>query len=223
MNMQGKDGIEWCDYTLNPVVGCTHGCYYCYARRMNNRFKWVDDFSKPQFFPGRLKQLNSTKPKKIFMDSMSDIAEWEPEWSRKIFKSIEQNPQHNYLFLTKNPCGLKGSFHTYCTPDKNIWVGVTVTSNNDLNRAFALTMETTNKTNRFMSIEPLVGDINISSELEFYQWVLIGQQTGPGAVPPKPEWVQSIIDQCKAARVPVFVKSPLYKQFPIQEWPEESK
>lgn len=51
-------------------------------------------------------------------------------------------------------------------------------------------------------------------------WIIIGQQTGPGAKPPKPEWVQSIIDQARAAGVPVFVKHPLYEQFPIQEWPE---
>jgi protein gp37 len=50
-------------------------------------------------------------------------------------------------------------------------------------------------------------------------WVIIGQQTNPDK-PPKDEWVQSIIDQCRAANVPVFVKSPLYEKFPIQEWPE---
>jgi len=31
--------IDWCDYTWNPVVGCLHGCPYCYARRMAERFK----------------------------------------------------------------------------------------------------------------------------------------------------------------------------------------
>lgn len=51
-------------------------------------------------------------------------------------------------------------------------------------------------------------------------WIIIGSQTGPGAKPPKPEWVQNIIDQCRAAGVPVFVKPPLYEKFPIQEWPE---
>lgn len=52
------------------------------------------------------------------------------------------------------------------------------------------------------------------------EFVIIGQQTGPGAKPPKDEWVQSIIDQCKAAGVPIFVKHPLYEKFPIQEWPK---
>lgn len=38
MNKQGKNGIEWCDYTWSPVTGCLHGCEYCYARRIVQRF-----------------------------------------------------------------------------------------------------------------------------------------------------------------------------------------
>lgn len=30
--------IEWCDMTWNPVTGCLHGCEYCYARRISERF-----------------------------------------------------------------------------------------------------------------------------------------------------------------------------------------
>ena len=30
--------IEWCDYTFNPISGCLHGCPYCYARRIAERF-----------------------------------------------------------------------------------------------------------------------------------------------------------------------------------------
>lgn len=33
-----KSKIEWCDYTWNPVTGCLHGCDYCYAKRIANRF-----------------------------------------------------------------------------------------------------------------------------------------------------------------------------------------
>ncbi|MDR2513887.1 MAG: phage Gp37/Gp68 family protein [Christensenellaceae bacterium] len=34
-----KSKIEWCSHTWNPVTGCLHGCPYCYARVMTNRFK----------------------------------------------------------------------------------------------------------------------------------------------------------------------------------------
>jgi protein gp37 len=40
-----KTKIEWCDYTWNPVTGCLHGCEYCYARRIAERFGRLDDTS----------------------------------------------------------------------------------------------------------------------------------------------------------------------------------
>lgn len=93
-----KTKIEWCDSTLNPVVGCTYGCEFCYARKMNSRFGWVKDFNVPQFFNERLEKLNSKSPKNIFMDSMSDIADWKGVWMANILNAISRNPQHNYLF-----------------------------------------------------------------------------------------------------------------------------
>lgn len=34
--------IEWADMTWNPVTGCQHGCKYCYARRIADRFSSKD-------------------------------------------------------------------------------------------------------------------------------------------------------------------------------------
>lgn len=36
--MGAKTKIDWCDSTWNPVTGCLHGCKYCYARRIAERF-----------------------------------------------------------------------------------------------------------------------------------------------------------------------------------------
>lgn len=36
--------IDWCDTTWNPVTGCLHGCEYCYARRIADRFKEIPAF-----------------------------------------------------------------------------------------------------------------------------------------------------------------------------------
>lgn len=39
--MGAKTKIDWCDSTWNPVTGCLHGCAYCYARKIAERFlKW---------------------------------------------------------------------------------------------------------------------------------------------------------------------------------------
>lgn len=34
-----KTKIDWCDATWNPVTGCLHGCEYCYARKIAERFE----------------------------------------------------------------------------------------------------------------------------------------------------------------------------------------
>ena len=36
--MGSKTKIDWCDASWNPVTGCLHGCEYCYARGIANRF-----------------------------------------------------------------------------------------------------------------------------------------------------------------------------------------
>jgi len=37
--MGSKTKIDWCDSTWNPVTGCLHGCEYCYARKIAQRFE----------------------------------------------------------------------------------------------------------------------------------------------------------------------------------------
>ena len=36
--MGDRSKIDWCDASWNPVTGCLHGCSYCYARRIAQRF-----------------------------------------------------------------------------------------------------------------------------------------------------------------------------------------
>ena len=204
-------GIEWCDKTLNPVVGCTYGCQYCYARRQNNRFHWVEDFSKPQFFPMRLHDLDSKKPKNIFMCSMSDPADWTFYATATIFKAMKRNLQHSYLFLTKRPF-IYDAWQTLDLSFPDLWAGVTVTSQCDTGKIAYLPLAT----NRFVSIEPLLGFIDLDARpsrtaIPWADWVIIGAETGPGAKAnrPRPEWIEEIVSYCDQTHVPVFMKDSL--------------
>ena len=58
---------------------------------------------------------------------------------------------------------------------------------------------------RFLSVEPLLEDIG-RLPLDGISWVIVGGESGPGARPMKEEWVLSIREQCKAARVAFFFK-----------------
>lgn len=58
---------------------------------------------------------------------------------------------------------------------------------------------------RWLSIEPLLEDLG-ELDLRGIHWVVVGCESGPGARACKPEWIMSIVEQCKAAGVPVYVK-----------------
>lgn len=53
-------------------------------------------------------------------------------------------------------------------------------------------------------------------------WVIISSENGAGDRPVQRELAQSIIDQCRAAKVPVFVKASMAANHPalcVQETP----
>lgn len=213
-----KTKIEWCTHTINPVVGCTYGCLYCYARKMNDRFKWIEDFSKPKFFPERLEKLKSKKPKIIFMNSMSDIADWEEEWMDQVLQAIAENPQHKYLFLTKRLKGYRDIKYT-----DNIWLGNTITRQKDFIKEYGRP----HGANRFYSIEPILEPIKLplnNIPQRNIQWVIVGAETGnrKDKVAPKKDWILDIVDQCKKIDIPLFMKESLRElmgQDFIQEFP----
>ena len=214
-----KTKIEWCDCTVNPVLGCTYGCPFCYARRMNQRFGWIDDFAKPQFFPERLKLLDSKKPKIIFMDSMSDIADWKQEWREETFRAMRHNSQHIYLFLTKRPQVYEEIFSTPGTefPSTNCWFGWSQTKPADGTFNMPKYLPT------FASIEPILVPFK-NPEIQA-DWVIIGAETGnrKGKVIPKREWIESIVNECRKYGIPVFMKGSLkdiWGEPLIQEFPE---
>lgn len=264
-----KSKIEWCDLTWNPVTGCNHGCEYCYARKMAKRFGTPYAETDNHEVTGKVENYNDTvrtgpypyefaptfhkyklnepsklkKPSKIFVCSMADLfGDWVPdEWTSEVFKSCEAAPQHKYLFLTKNPKRYATAIPQWKAHHgmNNIWLGTTITNNEDRSRVWELLNNTNKPINKFLSIEPLLGDIDME-RLEilckgykskftignYIDWVIVGAQSGPGAVKPKLEWIRSIVEQCKAAEVPIFVKNslkPYWEGELIQEWPEGLK
>lgn len=210
-----KTKIEWCDYTWNPVTGCKHGCPYCYAERISKRF--TGDF-EPRFHEKRLSDPQKVKkPSRIFVVSMGDLfGDWVPqEWRSLVFEACNRAPQHTYLFLTKNPyrylqLHIRGKLPRL----SNFWYGTTLTGQGKL------PFNCLDFKRNFISVEPLLGDVSDRFPFTNIQWIIVGAQTGPGAVPPKPEWVQSIIEQCREANVPLFLKDNLNWPEKIQEFPE---
>lgn len=62
-----KTGVEYGDYTMNHVLGCSHGCHYpCYAFMMAKRFGKVasyDQWCEPKLVGNTLEILDSEIPR----------------------------------------------------------------------------------------------------------------------------------------------------------------
>lgn len=66
-SMLYKTGVEYGDYTMNHVLGCTHGCKYpCYAFLQKKRFGQVasyDEWLEPYLVSNTLEILNREIPR----------------------------------------------------------------------------------------------------------------------------------------------------------------
>ena len=62
-----KTDVEYGDYTINHVLGCSHGCLYpCYAFNIKKRFgiiKEYKDWLKPKIVSNALELLDKEIPK----------------------------------------------------------------------------------------------------------------------------------------------------------------
>lgn len=208
-----KTKIEWCDYTWNVVTGCLNNCQYCYAKKIYHRF---NRSFEPQFHPERLYDPMKLKhPAKIFACSVSDL--WgkgvEPYWRIKVFDVIRSCTRHTFIILTKQPH--KINFDE--VPEKNVWLGVTVTGQEDIYRVIHLGKF---KGIRFVSFEPLLYPITFNNTaLDGIDWVIIGGKTGHRPFIPPKEWVDKIIAEARGRSILLFLKDNLHYHQVIQEFP----
>lgn len=210
-----KDQIQ----NMNLVIGCTVGCQYCYARNNMKRWHMIDDFSKPEFFPRKLRMIDKQRPQNFLLTGMSDFSGWHDEWRSEVFAKIRENPQHQFLFLSKRPDLLD-----FDTDLENAWFGVTITRKSELWRIDVLRKNIRAK-HYHVTFEPLFDD---PGEVDFsgIDWIVVGTMTGAQSkkVYTEPEWARSLTHQAHKAGIPVFMKEELAPiigdKNMIQELPE---
>jgi len=153
--------------------------------------------------------LKWNKPKKIFVNSMSDLfhEDVSDDYIEKISRVMLAADWHTYQVLTKRADRmaslLKGKLRG-AAKAQHIWWGVSVENKKQgLPRIDKL--RSAKPAMGFLSIEPLLEDLGVIN-LDTLKWVIVGGESGHGARPLKPEWVRSLRDQCERAEVAFFFK-----------------
>ncbi len=245
--MSENSKIEWTTHTFNPWWGCTRvspGCAHCYAETLAHRYG-NDVWGK-----GKARKPASEKvwaePVKwnkaavkvgerhrVFCSSMADVFDEEaPEGSRqRLWALINATPELDWLLLTKRP----ENFAAMLPPDwgdgwRNVWLGVSV-ENQDMADKRISRLLGVQTVVRFLSVEPMLGPVNLrkvvpeDDELGIgydslmgalcgnkepggprISWVIVGGESGYGARPMAASWALSLRDQCQAAGVAFFFK-----------------
>lgn len=205
--------IEWTHETWNPVIGCdkhSAGCANCYAydialRLQKQGMKDYEQGFSVRPLPHRLNMpLSWTKPRKVFVNSMSDLFHKDIpfDFLLQIFDVMKHADKHIFQILTKRSDRLRELADKLPWPD-NVMMGVTIEKNDYRGRLDDL--KSTPVRYKFLSIEPLIGRLE-KLDLSGIDWVIVGGESGPRARPMNLDWVREIRDWCVQANVPFWFK-----------------
>lgn len=161
---------------------------------------------------------------KVFCSSLSDVFDNEVpiEWFLELLELIDATPYLDWLLLTKRignavkrltealqatqSVYMRGYIERWLAgnPPVNVSLGATVVNQPEATRDIPK-LQATPAVVRFLSIEPLLGEVNLPG-LDGIHWVIVGGESGPKARPMHPKWVKGLRDQCEAAGVKFFFK-----------------
>lgn len=217
--MGDNSAIQWTDATWNPTTGCTkisQGCKNCYAETLSNRLKYMglkkykNNFKFTQHESDVELPLQWKKPRKIFVNSMSDLfhEEAEMEFVGRCFFTMVKADWHTYQILTKRPDKMSefstmfSKYFGFPIPN-HIWMGTSIENNDTTWRIKEL--KKVKCSMRFISFEPLLEKIN-KVNLTGIDWAIIGGESGFHYRPVDGAWIKDLIKQCKKQKVKVFFK-----------------
>lgn len=191
--------------------------------------------------------LRLKKPARIGVQFMGDLFHKDVPWGSqiKIFETMANASRHTYFILTKRPEGMR-QFLQGCEdwdPSEwpHVWLGVSCEDQQTADERIPILLQIP-AAHRWVSIEPILGPmdlrrivkqkevppdpelyINAMTKWDKIDWVVLGGESGPHARPMKLEWARSLVNQCHASSVPVFVKQltidgKISKK--MEEWPE---
>jgi protein gp37 len=208
--------------TWNPQTGCAFSCLYCWSCPLaETRLKahYPNGFI-PAFHTDRLKR-KFKEGEFCFISSMGDISFCKPDDLKQILDIVENNPQTDFLFCTKNPMIYRKKI--FKDDLSNAYYGATIETNRSypqdiskapINLLRYSAMVGLKNCRKFISIEPVM-DFDLE---DFTDWILtiepeiveIGADNYRHSLP-EPEWykVSALIDKLELAGIQVIQKEGL--------------
>ncbi len=206
--MGEHSAIEWTDATWNPWIGCDRvspGCAHCYAgdfvERCGKEFYGNVNRTKDRTFglPLRLKE-----PQKVFTCSLSDFFHPAADpWRPAAWEIVRETPHLTYQILTKRLRDMQTRL-PIDWPYANVCLGVSIE-----NQRFACRADVLRETPaavRFLSLEPLLGPVELTHHLDGIHWVIVGGESGAKRRPMDLAWARAVRDACAEHGVPFFLK-----------------
>jgi protein gp37 len=223
LNKQENADIEWADWSWNPVTGCEHKCSYCYAHPLAEKIYppevgfrpaiWIDRLTAPQNQKVPMDADANVARKNIFTCSMADLfGRWVPEEViERVLGEAADNPQWNFLFLTKFPKRI-----AELKIPTNAWMGTTV----DLQARVANAEKAFEKLREagvrcWLSVEPMLQPLKFN-RLELFEWIVIGGASPSKAADGKPatpgwtvpiDWIVDLHQQARNAGCKIYYKT----------------
>jgi protein gp37 len=156
-----------------------------------------------------MSELQDTR-QRVFCASLADVFEDRDEliaWREDLFKLIESTPNLDWLLLTKRPENIEPMMPGpwFAKFPQNIWMGTTVENQKMANERILILVNIPAVV-RFLSVEPLLENVDLHLRKEYVNWVICGGESGKDARPMLPAWARSVRDQCREIDVPFFFK-----------------
>ncbi len=126
------------------------------------------------------------------------------EWRDEAWALIRQCSNLVFQILTKRPERILANLpQDWSDGYKNVWLGVSVESDEYVWRADALRAIPSRV--RFISAEPLLGPLS-NLTLDEIHWLIVGGESGPRFREMEKEWARSLRDRALDAGVSFFFK-----------------
>lgn len=178
---------------------------------------------------------------RVFVASMADVFEDNrqvADWRGELFQLMDATPNLDWLILTKRPerifslgtDAVGEVFDNWLARHPNVWGGTSVESQEYLDLRVDELRSVCFKT-IFLSVEPMLGPVRLSTWHSVLDWVICGGESGAGCRPMETEWARGLQEDCQMWDIKFFMKqlgghpnkrdqlSELPEDLRIREWP----